>query len=74
MTTPHRHDVFAKGGRGSCPPHTPLMVEAVEEGSYAARCVRCGLVGPAGKDVLEAKEAFEDMHRSSQEGRSPKSA
>jgi hypothetical protein len=33
--TPHRHGVFAKGGRGSCPPHTPLLVEAVEEGTLA---------------------------------------
>jgi hypothetical protein len=45
--------------RKSCPPHGPHMVEAVEGGQYAARCLKCGLVGPLHQDASGAKLAFD---------------
>ena len=56
------HDVkpvVAGRGRKSCPPHGPHLIDAVEEGLYAARCLKCGLVGPVCKESLEAKLAFD---------------
>ena len=56
------HDVLAMvagRGRRDCPPHGPHLVNAVEEGLYEARCLKCGLVGPQRKDSLEAKLAFD---------------
>ena len=56
------HDVLARGAgrsRKGCPPHGPHLIDAVEDGLYAARCLRCGLVGPERKDSLEAKLAFD---------------
>jgi hypothetical protein len=57
------HDVkagVAGRGRKGCPPHGPHLIDAVEEGlSYAARCLKCGLVGPVCKETLEAKLAFD---------------
>ncbi len=52
-------DVVAGRSRGGCPPHGPHLVEALEEGIYAARCLKCGLVGPERKDALGAKLAFD---------------
>ena len=49
--------------RRSCPPHGPLMVEAVEEGTYVTRCMRCGLWGPEREDGLQAKEAFDEASK-----------
>ncbi len=46
-------------GRKGCPPHGPHLVAAVEKGSYTARCLKCGLVGPDRKDSLGAKLAFD---------------
>ena len=52
--------------RDVCPPHGPHLVEAVEEGIYAARCLKCGLVGPEREDSLGAKLAFDQRwHRGS---------
>ena len=51
--------VVAGRSRGGCPPHGPHLVEAVEEGIYAARCLRCGLVGPGREYSLGAKLAFD---------------
>ena len=51
--------VVAGRSRDGCPPHGPHLVEAVEEGLYAARCLRCGLVGPQRKGILGAKLAFD---------------
>ncbi len=56
------HDVeavVAGRSRDGCPPHGPHLIEAVEEVPYAARCLRCGLVGPQRKDILGAKLAFD---------------
>ena len=47
-------------GRGSCPPHTPIMVSASEEGYYSASCLACGLAGPKREDAWEAKQAFDE--------------
>ena len=56
------HDVravVAQRSRKCCPPHGPHLIDAVEEGLYAARCLKCGMVGPERKDSLEAKQAFD---------------
>jgi hypothetical protein len=45
----------------SCPPHGPLLVEAVRAGSYVARCLACGLRGPVREDGVEAKRAFDEI-------------
>ena len=44
-----------RGGteRGSCPPHTSIMVSASEEGYYSASCLACGLAGPKREDARE---------------------
>jgi hypothetical protein len=46
--------------RGSCPPHTPIMVSVSEEGYYLATCLACGLAGPKREDAWEAKQAFDE--------------
>ena len=59
---PKTHDVeavVAGRSRDGCHPHGPHLIEAVEEGLYAARCLKCGMVGPERKDSLEAKQAFD---------------
>jgi hypothetical protein len=48
----------ADRNRKSCPPHGPHLVEDVEKGRYAARCLKCGLVGPLRQDVSGAMLAF----------------
>jgi hypothetical protein len=55
--------VAARRRREPCPPHGPHVVDVAEAGSYSARCLACGLVGPARKDVLEAKLAFDQTWR-----------
>jgi hypothetical protein len=51
-----------RGGTGnvSCSPHSPVLVEASEEGSYLARCLACGLSGPKREDDWRAKRAFDE--------------
>ena len=44
----------------SCPPHSPILVEASGEGSYVARCLACGLSGPEREDDWRAKLAFDE--------------
>jgi hypothetical protein len=46
--------------RSACPPHTPLMGNATEEGSYTVQCLACGLQGPPSDDLLNAKLAFDE--------------
>lgn len=46
--------------RGSCPPHTPILVEASKRG-YVARCLVCGLRGQEREDNQEAKVAFDKL-------------
>jgi hypothetical protein len=53
-----------RGGRKACPPHGPHLIDAIMEGlSYAARCLKCGLVGPVCKEAPEAKLAFDQRWR-----------
>jgi hypothetical protein len=56
---PYTDDVAAGRVRKPCPPHGPLWVHAVKEGSYVTQCLACGLEGPERKDGLEAKRAFD---------------
>jgi hypothetical protein len=35
-----------------------MMVAAVERRAYVARCLRCGLSGPAREEGVDAKQAF----------------
>src|ERR671916_2716691 len=39
---------------GPCPPHGPMMVAAVGRRVYVARCLRCGLSGPAREEGVDA--------------------
>ncbi len=52
-------------GRGSCPPHGPIMVAASEEGRYVASCLACGVAGPEREDSWEAKLAFDEASQPS---------
>ena len=47
-------------GRVSCPPHSPILVEASGEGYYVARCLACGLRGPEREGDREGKVAFDE--------------
>ena len=42
-----------------CPPHGPILVEAVDEGAHVASCLACGSAGPKREDGWEAKLAFD---------------
>jgi hypothetical protein len=61
--------VVGKRSIGPCPPHGPMMVAVVERNAYVARCLRCGLSGPARGDGVDAKRALEDTSRRYQTGR-----
>jgi hypothetical protein len=37
-----------------------MMVAAVERRGYVARCLRCGLSGPAREEGVDAKQAFDE--------------
>ena len=56
-------NVTAGRGRKPCPPHGPHLVSALEEGSWVAQCLACGLEGPERKDSLDAKRAFDEALR-----------
>ena len=59
MLAVHNSQGAARGrGLKGCPLHDPHVVDALKEGSYVARCLACGLVGPERQDGLEAKLAF----------------
>ena len=57
---PGRRARVHRGGSANCPPHTPILVEASEEGYRAALCLACGARGPEREDVWEAKAAFDE--------------
>ena len=61
--------VVGKRSIGPCPPHGPIMFSAVERKAYVARCLRCGLSGPARSDGVEAQRALGDASRGYQAGR-----
>jgi hypothetical protein len=50
-------------GRKPCPPHGPYLVDDAKDGFYVAHCLACGLEGPKGEDVLQAKLAFDQRWR-----------
>ena len=45
-----------------CPPHTPLLVQATEDGYHVARCLVCGLQGPKRENSSKARLAFEESY------------
>lgn len=45
----------------------PMVVEATG-GGYAARCLRCGSVGPVGASSAEARRALLELGRSGRRG------
>ena len=57
---PGRSTRVHRSQRASCPPHSPIVVEASEEGYYAASCLACGARGPEREDGWEAKAAFDE--------------
>jgi hypothetical protein len=48
------------GHKKPCPPHGPIQVQAVDEGTYVASCLTCGVAGPKRGDGWEAKLAFDE--------------
>ncbi len=67
----HRREgsVVGKRSIGPCPPHGPMIVARAERGVCVARCLKCGLSGPARGDGVDAKRALEDASREYQPGR-----
>ena len=59
VEVPDNQGPDAGRGRKNCPPHGPYVVDVVGHGSYVAHCLACGLGGPEGEDVLQAKLAFD---------------
>jgi hypothetical protein len=58
MDSSKNPNVGRRRTKPSCPPHSPLLIEEVNEGVYVARCLQCGLMGPARENAEEAKLAF----------------
>jgi len=46
-----------------CPPHTPLLLQATEDGYRVARCLVCGLLGPKRENSSKARLAFEESYK-----------
>jgi hypothetical protein len=48
--------------RRPCPPHSPILVGAIDGASraYVARCLACEATGPVRENGLEAKLAFDE--------------
>ena len=46
----------------SCPPHTPLLVQATGYGYCVARCLACGLQGPKRENTSKARLAFDESY------------
>ena len=47
----------------SCPPHTPLLLQATEDGYFVVRCLACGLLGPKRANTSKAHRAFEESYK-----------
>jgi len=56
---PNEQGREAGRGRKPCPPHGPYVVDAARDGFYVAHCLACGLEGPNGEGVMQAKLAFD---------------
>jgi hypothetical protein len=48
--------------RKSCPPHTPLLVQAIGDGYCLVRCLACGLLGPKRENTSKARLAFDESY------------
>lgn len=59
VEAPNGQNQSAGRERKPCPPHGPYVVDAAGDGSYVAHCLVCGLEGPSGEDVMQAKLAFD---------------
>jgi hypothetical protein len=44
-----------------CPPHSPLLLQATEDGYCEVRCLACGLLGPKRANSSKARLAFEEF-------------
>ncbi len=55
-----RWSLKVDGHRKPCPPHGPIQVRAVDEGTYVASCLVCGQAGPKRQDSWEAKLALDE--------------
>jgi hypothetical protein len=49
--------------RKPCPPHTPLLVRATEEGHCVVQCLACGLHGPERENSSKARLTFEQFSK-----------
>jgi hypothetical protein len=47
-----------------CSVHGPILIYALEEDTYVALCLTCGMIGPERGDGWEAKLAFDEYFRS----------
>jgi hypothetical protein len=47
----------------------PVLVQAVDEGTYVAGCLACGLAGPEREDGWDAKLAFDEAFQGTGERR-----
>jgi hypothetical protein len=47
-----------------CSVHGPVLIYALEENTYVALCLTCGMMGPERRDGWEAKLAFDEYFRS----------
>lgn len=43
--------------------HGPILIYALEEDTYVALCLTCGMIGPERRDGWEAKLAFDEYFR-----------
>jgi hypothetical protein len=57
---PKRTKAEFSGHRKPCPPHGPILIQAVDKRAYVASCLACGLEGPELEDGWEAKLAFDE--------------
>jgi hypothetical protein len=48
------------GRQKPCPPHGPILIQAVDKRAYVASCLACGLEGPELEDGWDAKLAFDE--------------
>lgn len=52
--------ITGDNGHGPCPVHGPLLIYPLQEHTYVAVCLSCGMIGPERKDGWDAKLAFDE--------------
>jgi hypothetical protein len=57
---PTRTKAEYAGRQKHCPPHGPILIQAVDKRAYVASCLACGLKGPELEDGWDAKLAFDE--------------